>query len=233
MAVTFNVTDMLADIAYRANVPPFTATTRTTLTQATYLLVQAARGLSGMFRQKFGDDHDYLLTATSVVPANVGLASLPANFGELHAVLWMRSSTDYRLLEASDLDDLENAQTGDLGTWEQRGQPRYDLEGETLTFYPPSSAAENILVFYTRHLDIAGETTMQARIDSDAWCTLKVAETVIKSEGRAADAATLTEDRLMLETNLFSVGRRRDTTGTATIRDVRGRKARKAHEWPF
>lgn len=226
MATSFSVTDILADVARRANVPAFTTTTNVTTAQATGWLVQSARSLSALFRQKLGEDNDFIQQGTLTVQANVGLASLPSNCGEVHALLWVRSTSDYRLLDAADLDQFEDLQTGDIRKWTDGPAPTYRLMGNTVTFFPPSSEEETVLIYYTTHLDLTGQTSFFARLDADLWLTLDVVCKLLNAQGRADVAAVYLQEKMMLEANLFSGARERDPYQVNTIRDTKSRRAR-------
>lgn len=231
MATSFLVSDLLADIARSANVPAFSTTTSVTLAQATYWLVQAARSLSARYRDVFGSDGDYLRTASLTVQADVGLTSMPDDCGEIHAVLWAKSSSDWRLLDAGSLDDLQDGHDGNLRPWTAGAEPRYRLEGETLTFYPISSIAENVVVLYTTHLDLTDETSFLARVDSDLWLTWEVVRRVLVSQNRDTSAAVA--EKVALEASLFGAGRKRDVNEVHTIRNTRGGRVNRARDrWP-
>lgn len=222
MAVSFQVSDILADVAYHANVPPFTTDTRTTLAQATRMVVQAARTVSAELARVFGEDNDFLRTATLTVPANVGLASLPSRCHQLHAVVWVKSSTDSRIIEPASPERLEVYE--DAQAWADCRTPTYQLEGETLAFYPVSSAEETIQLFYYTDLGAVSDTVLNTRIDVDLWITLTVAKRVLDSEPR--DSSVVANELLLVDSKLFASGRKKDTTGNPTIRNVRGRGRR-------
>lgn len=224
MSTSFSVSDIVADVAKLAVVPTFTSQTNVTAAQVSYWVIQSARSLSAKFRQKFGEDAEYLRTNTVSAQAGLGSVSLPANTGEIHAVVWARTSSDWVLLERAPLDDLEDGQSGDLRNWSEYGPPRYRLVGETLALYPLPAKAETLVLLTTGHLNLNGETSFLSRLDADRWVTLDVAERVLVSQGR--DASVLKQDKLMLEADLFAASRKRDVHGTSTIRDVTSRRAR-------
>lgn len=218
MATVFQVSDILSDAARMANVPPFGASTNVTSTQALYWLVQSARSLSARLRAAFGEDADYLRVAQLQTQAGLNTLSLPTDAGEVHAVLWQRTASDFQLLEGGDLNVLEDLPDGEPEPWRSAGKPKYRLEGEQLGLYPPSSEIETIILFYTEHLDLSGETQFTSRLDADRWLTLDVAIRVMQSQGR--DPSMFLQDRLMLEANLFSPARKRQPTRPQTIRDT-------------
>ena len=223
MATVFNIAEMTADVARRCNVPTFSSTTNVTSGQVTYWLTQSARSLSALLRQKQCEDNDLLTSATLTTIADFELVSLPADCGEIHALIWQKSSSDYRLLEPAALDDFQES-TAPTQAW--GSAPMYRLEGNTIRFLPASTEAETLTLIYTNHLDLAGETNFQSRLDADLWITLTVCERVLQSKGR--DASPISAEKAMLETNLFSSARRRDAYGPSTIRDVRSRRGRTA-----
>lgn len=223
MASSFVVADILADVARSANCPAFATDTNVTLAQATYWLAQSARSLSALYKQHFGDDRDYLRTATLATQPALGMVSLPADCGEVCAVLWVRTASDWRLLEGSQLDDLELGQVTLLRPWISTGEPTYRIEGETLGFYPASSVAETVVLFYNKHLDTTAQTSITGRLDTDRWLTLDLVCRVLSAQGR--DGSAYLQDKMLLEKNLFSVERNRDRGAIHTIRDVRGRRA--------
>lgn len=219
MATVFNIADMTADIARRCNSPTFTSSTNVTSGQVTYWLVQSARSLSALLRQKHCEDNDLLTSATLTTVADFELVSLPADFGELHALVWQKSNTDYRLLEPAALDDFQESMAPDQA-WEC--PPKYRLEGNTIRFLPASTEAETLTLIYTNHMDLTGETNFQSRLDADLWITLTVCERVLGAKGR--DPSAFIAEKQMLEANLFAPSRRRDAYGPSTIRDVRSRR---------
>lgn len=219
MSTTFQVSEILADVARLANVPAFSATSNVTLSQATYWLVQSARSLSALLRQKLGDDLDLLQTATLTTVPSFNLVSLPSDAGEVHSVLWAKSDTDYRLLSRASVDDLEEA---DVASKPWECAPKYRLEGNTIALYPASTEAESLLVFYTNYTDISGEaTSFQGRLDFDRWVTLDTVCRVLAAKSR--DNSTFLQDKMLLEKELFSQARKREPNRTNTIRDVRNR----------
>lgn len=217
MSTTFSVSEILTDVARSANVPPFSGTTNVTLTQATYWLVQSARSLSALLRQKLGEDLDLLQSVNLTSVPTFNLVSLPSDCGEVHSVLWQKSATDFRLLERVQAEDLEESDTP-TKAWECA--PRYRLEGNTIALYPASSDAETLLVFYTNHVDVSGEaTSFQGRLDFDRWVTLDVICKVLAAKSR--DSSSFLQDKMLLEKELFSQARKREPNRTNTIRDTR------------
>lgn len=217
VATTFQVSEILADVARLANVPPFSGTTNVTTSQATYWLVQSARSLSALLRQKLGEDLDLLQSATLTTVPDFNLVSLPSDCGEVHSVLWMKDTTDYRLLQRTQAEDLEMGDTPDQA-WECA--PKFRLEGNTIALYPSSTAAENLMVFYTTHTNLSGETDFQGRLDFDRWVTLDVVCKVLAAKSR--DNSIFLQDKMLLEKEMFSQARKREPNRTNTIRDVRG-----------
>ncbi len=226
MATVFNIASMTADIARRCNVPAFGASTNVTSGQVTYWLVQSARSLSALLRQKHCEDNDLLTSATLTTVADFELVSLPADTGEIHALIWQKSTTDYQLLEPAALDDFQESSPPDKA-WEVA--PRYRLEGNTIRFLPASTEAETLTLIYTNHIDLTGETNFQSRLDADLWITLTVCERVLGSKNR--DYSAFTAEKQMLEANLFAPSRRRDAFGPSTIRDVRSRFISQRDRW--
>lgn len=226
MATSFSVADIIADVARTANVPAFTTTTNVTTAQITYRLIQSARSLSALFRQKLGEDKDFINQATLTVQAGVGLASLPTDCGEVNAVLWVRAASDWRLLESSIQDDLEEAQTDTLRAWRDYRNPKYDIQGNVLLFLPGSSVAETVVVYYTKHLDLTGQTTFLQRLDADRWLTLDLVVWVLNAQGRHDHAQVFLQEKMLLESQLFAQNRTRDPNAVDTIRDTRGERQR-------
>lgn len=220
MAQTFEISDVLADAAREANVPPFAADTNVTLAQATHWMIQGARSLSARLRQSFGDDGDFLKVTTLTTIPSLNFISLPEQAGEIRSVVWARTSSDYRLLRPGNMEEVELLADGDLRAWRDDVTPTYRLEGETLSFYPASSEAESIVLFYTDHLDLTGQDHFPARLDADRWLVLDLAIRVVRAQGR--DPALLIQDKLLLETHLFAPARQRMPARINTIRDVRG-----------
>lgn len=225
MASTFVLSNLLTDAARLANVPAFSTTTNVTATQATYWLVQSGRALTARMRAAFGDDADHARSADLNVPVGLGYVSLPEDCGEIHAVVWQKSSSESILLAQGQLEDLETNDTTSQ-SWAGSETPKYRLEGETLRFTPPSAEVEAITLFYTGHADLTGQTNMIARLDGDRWITLDVAIRVLQAQAR--DAAHLLQEKVMLEANLFSPSRKRRPKGIARIRDTRSAAIRRS-----
>jgi hypothetical protein len=171
-----------------------------------------------LFRQKHCEDNDLVTSATLTTIPDFELVSLPADTGEIHALIWQKSSTDYRLLMPSSLDDLED---GIAPTTAWDCAPTYRLEGNTIRFTPASTEAETLTLLYTNHMNLDGETNFQSRLDADLWITLTVCERVLGAKGR--DYSAISAEKQLLELNLFSPARRRDAYGPSTIRDTRQR----------
>jgi hypothetical protein len=223
MASVFVIADILTDAARMANVPAFAADTNVTTTMATYWVVQGARTFTARLRSAFGEDADYLREATITSQAGINTVSLPPDAGEVHSVLWCRTASDYRLLRNGTQDRLVDLQEGNPMPWREFGEPSFRLEGETLAFYPPSSEAENLIVFYTSHLKLGGQTYFSARLDTDRWLALDVAVRVLQSQGR--DPTVLTQDKLMLEAQVFNPSRGRQPNRVVTIRNTGAERA--------
>lgn len=219
MATTFQVSDILADIAVLTNSPPFGASTRVTSTQATYWLAQSVRALSALLRQNHADDREFLQTMSLSTVPGFNLVSLPVDCGELHAVLWARGVNDYVLVRSAQQDDLISRT--DQG-WDQR-LPVYRLEGEMLAFYPAPNAVATLQVYYTVHVPTPLGTTVQARLDFDRWVTLDVAAKV--QTAKSKDPSGFLRDKAMLEQDLLSRARAKDVARVNTIRDTRGERA--------
>lgn len=233
MASTFVIADILTDAARTANVPDFTADTNITTTQATMWIVQGARSFSARVRQVFGENHDFLRETALVTQAGFNTLSLPADAGEVHQVLWAKTASDYRLLSYATADHLVDAQDGDLASWASRCAPTYRLEGETITFYPASSEAETVIIFYTSHLKLGGQTYFSSRLDADRWLALDVAVRILQAKGR--DPSVLLQDKLLLEAQVFNPARNRTPNRVVTIRDSRAaQEAAARHDrWRF
>jgi hypothetical protein len=216
MATTFQVSDILADVAVLSNCPPFAANTRVTSTQVTYWLAQSVRSLSALLRQHQIEDRELLQVATAVTVANVKTVALPSDCGEVHAVIWARGTNDYVLLGPAQQDDLvERSNQG----WSQQ-EPVWRLEGDALAFYPPANKVENLEVFYTNHVSTPLGATIQMRLDCDRWLTLDVCCKV--ATAKRQDDSRFKQDKALLENDFLSRARERDVAKTHTIRDVRG-----------
>ena len=229
VATTFTVSDIISDVATVTNSPAFSASTRVTSAQVTYWLTQAVRALSALLRQYHYDDRELLLSTSLVTVAGTKTVDLPANCGEVHAVLWARESDQYELLHSAQQEDLENRTTDG---WEQWA-PRYRLEGDKLSFYPLPQAVHTLELIYTTDLSIAlaasGGTDLVTRLDGDRWVTLYLAEKVFTAKRDMAGSSDMMRQRLMLEELLMARGRERDASRTHTIRDVRGERLRAAY----
>lgn len=223
MATTFQTSEILADVARLANVPAFSTTSNVTSGQCTYWLVQSARTLSALLRQRMGSDNDFVASASLTVPAGLGLVSLPADCGEVHAVLWVKSSRDYQLCDGASQDDLEEGSEAEQA-WES--PPTYRVEGQTLAVFPPSTDAEDLIVYYTTHLDLSGGATSYiSRLDTDRWLTLDVLCKVLAAKQR--DYSLFAAEKAQVEALLLSPARTRDPNTISTIRDTRGAAARR------
>lgn len=217
---TFNVPDLLADIAQLSNAAPFTAGTNVTVSRATYWIAQSARSLSALLRQKHPEDREFLQVDVQTTLPGFKLSSLPSDCGEVHAVVWRRASDDYVLLQSADATDLAKAPL-ELGkSWrdEDEEDPRWRLEGHAVALYPPSGVTETLEVFFTSQLSpTSGSFT--ARVDFDRWVTLDVCAKVATKRRR--DPGQFLRDKALLENDLLTRSRKRDVLETHTIRDRR------------
>lgn len=219
MSTTFVVADILADAANLSNCPPFSATTRITLSQATYWLAQSARSLSALLRQNRAEDRDMLRITPVSTQASVGYVSLPTDCGEVHALIWTRGSNDDVLLEHAQQEDLPAA----LATpgWSSAGiVPTWRLEGATIALYPPSAAVEALTVYHTVHV-VTSSASFQANLDFDRWVTLDLCVKVANAKNKQDVAVAFAQQRLLLESEMLSRARKRDVNAVHTIRDVR------------
>lgn len=223
MSTVFTVSEIVSDLAARANVPAFGASTHVTSTRVTYWIAQAVRSASALMRQRFPDDRELLQTATVASVPDFELVSLPADCGEVHSVIWQRDTTDYVL--------LETAQAGDLATRLDAGEswesacvsPRWRLEGQTIALYPPGATSETLTVYYTTHL-VAG-ATFTAKLDFDEWVTLDVLIKVFGAKDKPQKVSETLQAKKLLEDDLLAKSRQRETYRTSTIRDVRAERA--------
>ena len=221
MATTFQVSDILADVAEQTQSPPFAANTRVTLTRATYWLTQAVRALSALLRQHHYDDREMLQTQDLVTVPSLGMVSLPANCGEVHAVLWQRGTEDYTLIRTAQKDDLTQLVPR---AWKD-SDPCCRLEGETLGLYPPPLEVNNLKVYYTTHMASSGlGASIQSRLDADRWLTLDVATKVMIAKGKSP--AQFEQSKALLENDFLNAMRERDEEAVHTIRDTRFERAR-------
>jgi hypothetical protein len=216
VATTFTVAEIVSDIAAQTNSPPFATTTRVTDTQVTYWLAQSVRSLSALLRQHHIEDRELLQVAAAVTVASVKTVALPANCGEVHAVIWARGANDYVLLGTAQQADLVERSTQG---WDQV-TPAWRLEGETLAFYPSPIAVHNLEVYYTNHVATPLGSTVQMRLDCDRWLTLDVAIKVATAKSKST--AEFQQQKALIENDFLSRARERDVHKTHTIRDVRG-----------
>lgn len=218
MGAQYTVANIVADIARLANVPAFSASTHVTSGAVTYWLSQSARALSALYLQKFSADLDYIRSVEMATVPGLNLVSLPEDCHEVHAVLWAKTATDYRLLGAqADVSELENIVDEPTADWGEK-EPRYRLEGATIAFYPASAVAERLLVMYTTHLNLDGATTFLSRLDCDRWLTLDVLCKVLSAKQR--DPSMFVQEKLLLQQDMFSRNRSRLPNATHTIRRV-------------
>lgn len=220
MASTFSIADILRDVAVLANCPAFGSNTRITATQATAFATQAARELSALIRQKHGEDRDLLQILTLSTVPDFNLVSLPADCGEVHAVVWQRGTTDAVLLKSASSANLTDQIESGLSWSESDTEPRWRLEGNTIGLYPTSPDAEDLTVYYTTNYDVTG-TTVQARVGFDRWVTLETCIQVCTARNRPQAVAEFKQQKALLENDLFSRARKRDVNESHTIRDVR------------
>lgn len=220
MAVQFELADILDDAAVRLNVPPFAGNTNITASQALYWAVQSARGLSARLQVAFGDDKDFLKTATLTTTPSFSLVSLPSSTITINSVIWAKATDDYRLLKQATAGDLQLQEPMALnGRWSV--DPVYRLEGETLALYPPATTAETLILFYTDYLaltPVEGAATFLSKLEADEWITLDV---VIKgSQRKRRDASMYIAAKADLEARLFNPNRKRNNSGPHQVRDV-------------
>lgn len=215
MATTFTVSEILADIAALSNCPAFGASTRVTLTQANYWLAQSVRALSALLRQHQVEDRELLQVTTLATVANVKTVALPADCGEVHALMWARGANDYVLLSSTGQQDLEERSNQGWSQFE----PTWRLEAEALAFYPPPDKVESLELFFTKHVATPLGSTIQMRLDCDRWLTLDVCVKVATSKKQPT--GEFQQQKALLENDFLSRQRERDVGRTETIRDVR------------
>ncbi|HEX6239961.1 MAG TPA: hypothetical protein VFZ61_03670 [Polyangiales bacterium] len=219
MASTFQVADILADVADLTQSPAFSASTRVTATRATYWLTQSVRALSALLRQHHYDDREMLQTQDLVTVPNLGMVSLPVDCGEVHALLRQVDSEDYELVRGAQQDDLVHVSPK---SWAQQA-PCWRMEGQTVALYPPPTAAHVLRLYYTVHLPTPLGATIQARIDSDRWLTLDVAAKVATAKGKST--VQFDQQKALVENDFLSRARARDEETVHTIRDTRAERA--------
>jgi hypothetical protein len=228
MSVTFQVADIVNDIRGRLALPTFTTTTRITQARALAQIQQSARSLAALTRQKLGRDYDLIATATLATQAGLNLVSVPANFGELVKICWLKSATEAPQLQQAMASDYEpmgfnprawdepySGVPGGYGV----GLPRYDLEGATLTFYPCPNQIYSLAIWYTLHYPVVTlADTIQGRLDWDKWIALDTCVALCSDLKR--DPTIFGGLRTALEADLFAAKRKRDMNAVHAIRDA-------------
>lgn len=219
MAVTISVASIITDVQQRLRLPTFSSTTDLTDIQVLTWIQQAVRALCAMHRQKFPEDLDLVSSTTVSTIAGFNFATLPADFGELYKISWVKSATEFYDLEEALLSDVEPLSFNPHAWGEP---PKYRLTGATVEFYPCPSQVYTVRLWYSNHItSLTAVSSFSGRIDWDEWVALKVCETYLRRNGRLDEAGVFTQDRLLLEQRLFAPSRKRNRASRHIIRDVR------------
>jgi hypothetical protein len=225
MAHGFLIADILANVAVLTGSPPFASDTRVTSSQANYFVSQALRGLSALMQQHFPDSGDTRYVSGFVANPSISIPdSLPANAGQVHAVLWNRAPGEQVLLQPAQQDDLHLTADED---WTQI-EPKWRIEGEKLRMYPPPKETQFLALHHTTDVvQLFGG--LVARADADKWVELDVAINVHTSKKQYGEAAAKQQMKSLLENDFLSSARELADHEPPTIRDVRGARALEAY----
>lgn len=223
MAVTVSVATILTNAASLMGIPPFSASTNTTSTQALAWVVEGLESLQALNQQKLGDDKYHISSVDLSTQASINTLSLPSDAIEVFDVLWAEDdNTVHRLLPASagDIEPFGH----DAREWDC--PPTFRIEGNTLALYPCPDQVYDISIWYGSHFNVtSGSDTFQGRLDWQRWITLFLCVQSLTRKRRFADAAGMQAQLDMLSANLFSQGRKRHRAGPVRIEDVDGRWA--------
>lgn len=218
MNITFLVSSVLTNTAERLSIPPFSATTNVTLTQAITWLNQSLESLQALARQKQGLDYDLLTTQALTTTPNLATIPLPAGFGELHDILWVKTSHTVIPLEVMTKDDLV-PDAFDPREW--IAPPRYRLETSLVRFAPCPNQAYQLQVWFTNQAAIAsGSDSVTGRLDWSQWLELDLCSKCCQRKRRQADLAEFMSLKRDLAADMFSLKRRRDQNAVPSVRDV-------------
>jgi len=235
---TFSVSEIAEDVRQLLTVPTFTTSSKPTTTRVLAQIQRSTRSLAALTRQKLGRDYDLISYATLTTQKNVNQVSLPVNFGELTKIIWVKDATTQVPLDHALPSDFEPlgfnprsweapVDSGFLST-----RPKYNVEGNTITFYPCPSQIYTVAIWYTDHFIVTALTdSIVGRLDWDRWIALDVAQSLCSDLKR--DPAIFAAEKAGLEQNLFNHKRKRDQQAVHSLEDINSEHLRNTDGWPF
>ncbi len=222
MARTSTLANLKSDIAFLADVPAFSATTRPTETQITRWINRALYRFShrhAMFGTRFKSD-------TISVSSGTTSYALPTDFAALRYFRFTVNG-ERQKIERGSVDEVDREDTDSLG-W-STGRAYYWLAGRNVVFTDPK-ASYTVTVGYVPELEafnIGGTaiSDMSAATDYinseggvDDWVALDVAIAVLDFEDR--DSTALRMQREEVEQRLIDTLTERDADESLRVRNT-------------
>lgn len=157
--------------------------------------------------------------------AGVSQASLPADHFKLIAMGWVRSSTEdpvpLRLATANDYTLVNR----NPKHWDATNQPFYDLQGNTVAFFPCPADIYELQISYTTRLVIPDNVPGANFSGEQSWATylaLDATLSILRKAKRFDDMAEVKEERALIWQDIADAQAQRDEYGTAQVSDDRG-----------
>lgn len=216
MSVPIAVQDMSNRIAYRSELGTVDANSNTSLADMLMLIQESTRRLSGILAD-LSDEAYFVTTGTLTTIANIPVVSLPANFGNLLQIHWVKSDGTPVLLRQANQEEIGPSQTNG---WNDGLAPWYKLTGNTIEFFPPPNSVETIQIRYSTGLFVTSlADTLQCGLGWDTWVVLDVCCVIRQRQDK--DYSAFFQEKQLAEREIRTQAKRRDRAGFVTVRDVR------------
>lgn len=223
MGVSFLVSDIQERVRVRCGLPAYSANTNITTAMILSMVQESARELAAMVNEL---DWYFVTTGALNTAANVATVALPANFGQLFRLTWLKSSNEVVELDRANLENVHPVEAAI--TWETT-RPVYRFKGDALEFFPTPTKVYPLELRYSTGIFIASAgDTLVGQSGWDTWIVYNCCCIVRQRQEKDYGEFALERDRKLVEI-MRTAGR--DRTGIAQPRDVRGGLDSGAREW--
>ena len=213
MGVSFLVSDIQERVRVRCGLPAYTANTNVTTAMILSMVQESARDLSAIVNES---DWYFATKTNPTTAANVATVALPANFGKLLSLSWVKSSNQVLKLDPANLEEVRPGVAG--ATWETR-IPEYRLAADAIEFFPTPTAVYNLELRYTTGMVVASAgDTLVGQNGWDTWIVYNCCCIVRERQEKEHSDFERARDKKLVEIQLSA---KRDPNGIKQPRDVR------------
>jgi hypothetical protein len=223
MARTRQLTDLIADVRYRAD------NKASTDAEITEVLNQSIADLYDQLCKAFGDEY-FETESTLTTTANVDTIALPATFYKLTGVYWLISGGQYARI--SKYDPTNGQQYMPSSGWTFDGDIRYRLRAGTIRFTPMPLASQTVkLTFIPCAARLVNPTDpFDGYNGFEEYPIVDAAIKLLEREGNTDDAQLLIMRKQAIVARILDMADR-DQNEPSKIQDTRATRADWLMRW--